>query len=163
MYFTPSYDMGAGALIFIMGTTGLALWGIPAFILEAFILKWKLPQARPFRDSFIMNLISTIAGYLTAGLFLNTFQSWAAGILNLEGDQFSIMYYEVGRHTLITFILIILITWLLSVLIEGFILVLLEKNLDRRRIWQTTLTANIASYILPTIILIIWITTSSSS
>lgn len=157
MTYSPMFDMGAGVLAYMYGVMGLLLWGIPAFIIEGFILRGRLAVARPFLKSLIINLVSTIIGYVTVAIMQFSFQNWAASLLNLDSDQSAMTYYEVGPHTIVTFIFVILISWALSVLIEGAILILLEKNLPKNRIWYTILIANIASYIPPAIVIFAWL------
>lgn len=163
MEFSPAVDMGAGALTYLLGVTGLALWGIPAFLLEGMILRWRQVAKRPFLASFVMNLVSTIAGYAAAGLLLTTFQGWALALLGQESNDLSLTYFEVGPHTTITFVFIILISWALSILIEGGILGIMEKNLPKDRAWKTVFIANIASYILPVAFIFIWLATQSTA
>jgi hypothetical protein len=106
----------------------------------------------------IINLVSTIIGYVAVAILQFTFQDWAAKLLNTDSDQSAMAYYEVGPQTIITFAFVILVSWALSILIEGTILSLLEKNLAKNRIWYTMLIANTASYILPAIAIFVWLT-----
>jgi hypothetical protein len=159
MALSPEVDMGAGVIIYMYGVVGLAFWGIPAFIIEGFILRLWLPTARAFLASLLMNLVSTIAGYVAAGLLLPILQSLANNLLNLETDDpFFLHYDKVGPHTMLTFVLIIVVSWLISFLIEGGILLILEKSLSGKDVWIASLVANIASYILPAVIILVWLT-----
>jgi hypothetical protein len=150
-------DMGAGAIVAMYGSIGLALWGIPAFLLEGVILKLGLLEARAFLYAFIMNLVSTIIGYFTAGLLFVSAQRWAITLLGIEGDPWMIAYAEVGDHTMIAFLIVFIATWALSVVIEGGILSLLEAHLPKGRLWTTILIANLASYIPPSVFFLYWI------
>jgi hypothetical protein len=158
MAFSPEVDMGAGVVVYMYGVVGLAFWGVPAFIIEGFILRLWLPAARAFLASLLMNLVSTIAGYVAAGLFLPSLQTLANTLLDLEtSDTFFLHYDEVGPHTMLTFVFIIVVFWLISFLIEGGILLILEKSLSGKDAWIASLVANIASYILPTVIILVWL------
>jgi hypothetical protein len=166
MTIVPFLDMGAGVMTTIIGIWGLIFWGIPAFLLEAVILRSMLPKARSFRASFAMNLASSATGFLASSALTSPIQNWFLPLFRPQldpGEISAILYYEVGIHTMAYFLALIFVLWLLSLLIEGGILKAMEPTLPTRELWQATALANTASYLLAAILIALWVSSTSTT
>ena len=117
-----------------------AIFAVPAAVgmffvvclVEALVLRWLLPNTKPWRDAFLVNLISTLLGWVTV-IGRNPFESGlpqrAAWLLG---------------------------AWVLSVLVEGMLLALLERQASRNKIAVASLSANSLSYLLLALV-VLWV------
>lgn len=153
MQFIPLVDMGAGILMYMYGTQAMMIWGVPAVLIEAVLLQQLLPtkMLRAVLESLSINVITTIAGYLTvyrAGLML--YQSAA----HIVGKDF---YYETGHHVTLYLLFLGITLCLLSALIEGLVLMRLEREIPKSRIWKSAVMINVASYVAGVAIVSVWL------
>ena len=121
MLLYPNADVAVGPVLCLVPMFGVILFLIVVG-LETAVLKlmgWG-STGRSLRDSFLMNLVSTIIGAI---LFI-----FLAGLDSIY--------------------LPLLIAFILSVLIEGLILLPLNQTEDKRQGWIISLVANIVSYAL---------------
>ncbi|MCP4422407.1 MAG: hypothetical protein GY805_37840 [Chloroflexi bacterium] len=125
MHNTIAYDGAAGLIAAFFLFAGIAAFVI-SFVSEAILLRlmewgsWLYATI----TSFIMNLASTIAGFVLASFGLDA--------LNDSGD----------------WIMALIATWFLSFLIEGLILKIMRRNSGAPSIWSISALVNIVSYVL---------------
>ena len=119
MHASPVLDVIAPATALLAGGTFFAVFSLCTLLIETlalWLLKWG-SFGRSLSASFVMNLASTIVGFVLVALSLNA-------------PDFTALF-SAG--------------FLLSVLIEGVILMLLKKGAARQN-WIASLVANVASY-----------------
>ena len=127
-----------------IGALALALWGLPAILIEAVLLRLILPGTRALRNSVVMNLITTAVG-LGVGLIVPFPLYELAG--KQTGIEGMLLYYGDEKVMLAYLINIALLLGLLGVVIEGAILQFwLEPRAPAKRVWAAALAANAASY-----------------
>jgi hypothetical protein len=117
-------DTGA-ALLFPIN---IIVFMVVAIMLEAVVmLLFKLNKfSKCIIDSFIVNLASLIVGFILLSV-LNKMNTGA----NLQNST----------------VLLWLIMFAVTILVEGVGLMLLNKKKPRERIWVTTITMNLVSYL----------------
>ena len=101
--------------------------------LEAIVYRRMLPDAKAVRDSAIANIASTLLGI--------PFLWFGIGQLSDLADLFWFGF--------------LVVTWALSVAVEAGILRLLERSIDWRKIVAASATANVLSYLLLLVALIL--------
>jgi hypothetical protein len=137
------FDFATGLIASLFGSLVLVVWGIPAILVEAILLRILLPGARAFRDSLVMNVISTVVG-LVVGVPIQV-------LYPLLGDLLSLDYYY-GNPTLLSvfWLAFAFITWGMSVLIEGALLRRwLEPDAPAGRLWRAVVIVNAVTYAVP--------------
>ena len=129
----PPLDLGIPA-IFVALCGGGALVLLAVVIgLEAIVYRRMLPDAKAVRDSAIANIASTLLGI--------PFLWFGIGQLSDLADLFWFGF--------------LVVTWALSVAVEAGILRLLERSIDWRKIVAASATANVLSYLLLLVALIL--------
>lgn len=121
MFASPIFDVaGPGALILFGGVffVGFLTGTLVVETLVLWLLKWG-SFYRSLLAAFLMNLASTLLGFVLFGLSL------------LGVDSLSLVFFG----------------FILSVAVEGGVLMLMKKGAARQN-WIVALAANIASYIL---------------
>jgi hypothetical protein len=143
VYFVPLLDLGWAYSLLMLGVWGQVVL-IPLTILsEAGVLRWLLPGARPIRDSFLMNLVSGLLGFLGLALGGPSFFGIAEFFSTRTGGD----YYTASVLAEAAFLLTIMgISWALSVVVEGGVLAALLRGRPGRRVWLVSLVANGVSY-----------------
>jgi hypothetical protein len=127
MHFTPAPDTGLPyyALIFGLGLTCVMF--VVAWLVEALLLRRTLPGAHAFRDSFAMNLITTVVGVpLVVIVSVSRLPFWA----------------------------ILLVDWLLTIALEAALLRLLERGFAFRQTLRASAIVNTASYAM---LILVWL------
>ncbi len=134
-------DFGIGLIIIYWDHVAPILLIIPVILVERAVLKEKLHKERALLYAFIVNVVSTAIGFVSAMSVLERVYKFTKFILDTDPD-----YGSIGE-VLFYWTLCIGATCLLSVGIEGVILTALEfKRAPIPKIWWATLIANIASY-----------------
>lgn len=124
MYVIPTPDTGLPYYAFVFGLGLTCVIFVVAWLVEALLLRRTLPGAHAFRDSFVMNLITTVLGVpLVVIVSVSRLPFWA----------------------------ILLVDWLLTIAIEAAILRLLERGSAFRQTLRASAILNTASYALLTI------------
>jgi hypothetical protein len=124
MHFTPAPDLALPLYTFIFGLVITCVVFVVAWLVEALLLRRTLPAAHAFRDSFVMNLITTVVGVpLVFIVSASRLPFWA----------------------------ILLVDWILTIAIEAALLRLLERGSTFRQTLRASAVVNTASYALLTI------------
>jgi hypothetical protein len=121
--FSPLLDFSIPDLTFLFYPLAVLML-IPVVIIEALLLHWLLPSCHAWRDSLLMNLASTLLGWLP---FL--WPSMKAGLLPNRTAW-------------------LLAGWAISTIVEGILVKLLERKIAAQKIALASLCANTASYLL---------------
>lgn len=133
MAYSPPLDGAAGLVL-----AYFLLYGIVAFVVATFvesIILWRSgwgSSLDALLTSFIMNLASTIVGYILTSFF---FPNFAEDAFVTIGDG--------------VFFLLFLLLFFLSLGLEGAIMWGMSRSRHQaRKIWQMAIIANVVSYIL---------------
>jgi len=119
MFTSPVFDVAGPGVLFLVGGIFFAVFSAGTLVIETlalWLLKWN-SFGRSLLAAFLMNLVSTIAGFILLA--------------------FSFL---IGN-----FYILFVVGYLLSVLIEGGVLMLMKKGAARQN-WIASLIANAASY-----------------
>ena len=128
MFFSSNLDFTLPNFVLICGLPIVIVLFILVCVIEALILRRLIPEARVFRDSFLMNAVTTLLGWIP---FLLPDMA-AAGLPNI------LPWIPLG--------------WLISIIVEGFVLKMLERSYPVLKIFTTSLVVNSASYLLLVIV-----------
>ncbi|MBM3125566.1 MAG: hypothetical protein FJZ87_10940 [Chloroflexi bacterium] len=130
MFASPIFDVAGPGVFLLAGGMVFAFFSIGTFVIESLVLwllKWG-PFGRSLLAAFLMNLASTLFGFFLFGLSL------------LGVDFFSM----------------VLVGFVLSFFLEGGVLMLMNKG-ESRRNWIASLVANLTSYGLLGLVLLLFI------
>ncbi len=119
MFTSPVFDVAGPGVLLLAGGIFFAVFSIGTLVIETlalWLLKWN-SFGRSLLAAFLMNLVSTVFGFVLFGLSI-----------------FGVNFY-----------VIFLLGFFLSVLIEGGVLMLMKKGAARQN-WIASLVANAASY-----------------
>ena len=119
MFASPIFDVAGPGVLLLAGGIFFAVFSIGTLVIESlalWLLKWG-SFGRSLLASFLMNLVSTLAGFILLA--------------------FSFL---IGN-----FYILFVVGYLLSILIEGGVLMLMKKDAARQN-WIASLVANTASY-----------------
>jgi hypothetical protein len=119
-------------ILLICGLPFTVLLFILVSIIEAFLLRWLIPEARAFKDSFLMNAVTTLLGW---------FPSILPGMVAGGLPQLLLYWIPIG--------------WLISVGVEGVVLRFLERSCPIRQVFLASLAVNSLSYLLLAILVLI--------
>jgi hypothetical protein len=163
MKLSPVPDIPMGWMMFYLGFSIVLLVLLVLVILIETIVLRRLkygPFWRSLLASLAMNVVSTFLGYVVAS-------SWSSIFLSESGrpDYYAGMSsystgVEIPRWFFLTSsslfpdsrlpgaLLFLLVSWLISVVSEGGVLMAMKRDVEPHRIWEMTLVANAASYVL---------------
>jgi hypothetical protein len=132
-------DVAAGPAIFLFGVVAGVILVFVIALVEAAVLRLLSWASfwRSLLDSFVMNLVSALAGLVLNVFAADYYQS--CGYSPDRGGRFC--------EWLVSPWALLALAWLLSVLVEGGVLLLLRRRAARQT-WLAALVANIASYAL---------------
>jgi zinc transporter ZupT len=129
MFLEQSHDFIIPSFVPYLGipiTLGLF---ILVSLIEAPILRRMIPNSRAWKDSFLMNIVSTLLGWVPSLLIFVYKSPHPIKNTNLNGE------------------ICFLGGWIVSVLSEGFVLKILERQSSSKRIFFASILANSLSYI----------------
>jgi len=147
MNLMPLPDLGWIPITAMIGVWGMIL-SFPLIILfEAAVLHRIFAEGvsflRSLRDSFLVNLFSGLLGIIE--IFLTDSYVWAVG--NVMGERLGADYYTATPAARAVFLFVFVFRfWPLTVVVEGIALMRLKRGYPARRIWVTSLLANLVSY-----------------
>ena len=156
MKFSPVPDIPAGWMMFYLGFSFVLLVLLVLVILiEAIVLRrFKYgPFKRSFSASLAMNGVSTGLGFIVASLWGSIFLP-QSGRPDYYADVEIPPWFFLASNSLFPdsrlpgVLLFLLVSWLISVVSEGGVLMAMKRDVEPHRIWEMTLVANAASYVL---------------
>jgi hypothetical protein len=127
---------------------------------EAAVLRRLIPHGRVTRDSFLMNLVTTVISYCGLGVMVGVSARLTE---RLTGVGCIFTYQQLPEHVSTFSAIYLFITCATSVLVEGGILMLLERQYPVRRVWLASLVVNVASYAVLFVLLMWWFTLENGS
>jgi hypothetical protein len=134
----PVPDLGVFDIAMFLGVVYSPFLFLGVVAIEAVVLQRMMPEGRAIRDSFVMNFITVLLGFI--GLTPRILET----LTGVHSPQWA-FYYADSRMP--TYLLIaLLISWVLSVSIEAGVLVWLQSQYPARRAWWVSLVANSISY-----------------
>ncbi len=143
----PGGYMGASS-----GPFGIVAWEVPAILIEAAVLHYTLQEVRPWRDSAIMNLITTGIGFgmvfiLPYPLYMNF-----GKLIGMENS----LYYGNRTAFSLSTLAFAIILGIIAIPIEVGIMRLLEPEAPQRRVWKAVALANLITYLFGSIIALLF-------
>ena len=127
-----SFDLGAGAIAFLFAFYGLIAFAIvvPIEAVALRLLRWN-SFLRSLFDSFLVNLVTTVIGFLVVTA-LSLLPAYSLNFLGDLGNPFSIRFW--------------ILSWILTVIAETVLLALLHRRRDLI-VFGSAFVMNVASYL----------------